>query len=617
MSLNLFKRIFLVAIGGLTLTNCSSDSDILFREVTTSETNQTTNENNETQNPPAEITSFLRVSDFNLPPQDEDGFSILQPSSGSQIIYVNNISGDDSTAEIYTASDSAVGEDPFDPTNTIKPFATLAAAYENMREGEPDMMLLAAGGVWHESLEVTNGRNTSERSIYSSYGSGSRPELRTGSQIGIETRQCSNVIISNIKFWAHTRDDEGPYFENFDGASGFNFFTRDNRFIQNVLIEDCFFRSYKGNVLTGTGNEGRHAMDKVVLRRNMISRNYSVDSHSQGLFYSGAGATGGTTILLEENIFYHNGWRLQRPSGTDGMPADNGQATFFNHNTYFENAKGVLFYGNIFLRPSSMGNKWTANNGEGSSTDLAMVNNLYIDGEIGIGIGGNNEGPRRFKNILISNNVMLHIGESQPTNRTLAWNLDVKDWDGGEIKENLFLAQRNEAVTNVYAMSFNAETAIKDVTVSNNISYGLEGSTNLNFGLLQITGEGTVDNINFTENYFHNAKETALVSYNGASGYSFSKNYYQSTVDSEWFGNATDGMTMADWTTEIENDAQTFESNIWSNPERDIESYLSANSKGSSMDDFIGLLNNQSKANWDASLTAPYINQWIREGFNR
>jgi len=605
----------------LFFVSCSKDSQIL-NENDTTDSEQSSDENDSEKEdgndtPPVTISSFLTVADFELPAQNADGFTILSPSEGSQVIYVDSETGDDATAQIYAANDAAIGDDIFNPTNSIKPFLTIAAAYENMREDEPDVMLLASGGIWNESLQVTRGKSSSERSIYGSYGQGNRPELRTGPERGIGTSQMSNVIISNIKFWAHTRDDQGNYFEGFEGSSGFSLFTRDNRFVSNVLIEDCFFRAYKGNVLTGNSTEGRNAMDKIVLRRNIISGNYSTDSHSQGLFYNGIGDSGGTAILLEENIFDHNGWRVQRYASTEGMQADDGQATFFNHNTYFANAKGVLFYGNIFLRPSSMGNKWTANEGEGSSTDLAMVDNLYIDGEIGIGIGGNKPGPRRFKNILISNNVMLDVGKSRPTNRTLAWYLEVQDWDGGEVKENLFLHERSEEVGNVFAMNFTAATAMHDVSVNDNITYGLSGGTGNGSGLLRFSEEGTTSNINFNGNYFHNTSDSPLVSYEGQDGYTFIKNYYYGTREDGWFGLANEGLDFDAWKTQFETDAETFETGFWSNPERDIESYMSATGKGGSMNDFIEQLYGQSRGNWDAALSAPYINQWIREGFGR
>src|SRR5690606_8303540 len=130
------------------------------------------------------------------------------------------------------------------------------------------------------------------------------------------------------------------------------------------------------------------------------------------------------SILLQENLFDHNGWRIQsRESNSD--KAD-GQATMFNHNTYFTSAQGVLFERNLFLRASSIGNKWTATDSN-PSRGVVMNDNLYAEGEIGISIGGNNPlGPLRFRDVVMRNNVLTDIGRARPTNRSLAWGVEIQ-----------------------------------------------------------------------------------------------------------------------------------------------------------------------------------------------
>ncbi len=603
------KKIFTLSFGVFALWSCSSDTDLA--ETVNSD------ENNVEQDVPEQVISFLNVSDFELPEQDENGFTILKAQSDSRIIYVNSSSGNDDTGEIYGVDSPEVGENPFAPSGDIKAYTTIAAAQENMRDNQADVLLLAAGEVWNESLKLTHGKSINERSIYGAYGEGNRPELRTGYASGITNLQITNVIVSGIKFWAHSRDDEGAYFESLQaGGPGFNFFNGHDKPILNVLIEDCFFRSYKGNVITGKVDAAEKVkLEKIVLRRNIFSRNYNPSTHSQGLFYNGSGDTDGTTILLEENIFDHNGWRVQ--NSTNNMNADNGQATFFNHNTYFANAKGVLFYGNIFLRSSSIGSKWTANDGPASSRDVALVDNLYVEGEIGISMGGNENGPLRFQNIMISDNVFSNIGKSQPTNRTLAWGLGVKDWDGGEVKNNLFLHQKNNEITNLFAIHINTETESRNVSFTNNIAYGLTGG-NGNLSLLRITTEGSATNINVSGNYIYDSGGSAVVSYNGESGFSFSKNYYMGeNPNGSWFYSNKNSLDIEAWRSNYESDAETFDISDWPEPERDVDSYINMLGKGNTMDDFINTLYEQSRNNWDVNLTAPYINQWIRGGFNR
>ncbi|GAA3510756.1 hypothetical protein GCM10022393_25440 [Aquimarina addita] len=590
--------------------SCSKDT-----ESETSDSPQTVDQ--EEEEPSTVIASFITTNDFDLPSQNSDGFTILTPSSDSKIVYVDSNSGNDTTGEVYDSNAQEIGQNMLMPTTSIKPFASIDAAKSNMRNDAPDIMLLAAGGVWDVGLTVTRGRSNEERSIYAAYGSGSRPLLRTGDGRGILNKQISNTIISGIKFWAHTRDDEGPYFENQEGSDGFNFYTRDDAAIENVLIEDCMFRSYKNNVLTGATDATRLPFDKFVMRRNIISRNYATNGqgHSQGIYYNGEGASGGTSVLLEENIFDHNGWRLQ--SYSPGQDATDGQATYFNHNTYFANAKGVLFYGNIFLRASSIGTKWTANNGESSAQDIAIIDNLFIDGELGISMGGNNPGAYRFKDILISNNVLLNVGESRPTNRNLAWNISASDWDGGTISENLILHQENDQVTSTYGIALSSSTAMRDVFVSKNIIYGLSGASDKNRGLLIANGSGNATNIDITENYLHNSESSGLITFNNQDGFFFSGNFYNSSRVQEWFGVEEVWQNFDTWLEEIENDAEVFDTDIWANPERDIEMYTSTLGLGNTKQKFIDQLYLQSRANWNPALTAPFINRWIREGFAR
>jgi len=561
---------------------------------------------------------FPALADFTLPQQDQHGWTILSPSSDSRLIYVHASLGNDSTAQFYGPGDSVIGPDPINPTGPVAAFETIAAARSQMRDDKPDWMLLARGEHWEENLTVIRGRSADERAVYCAYGSGQRPELRTGNSKGIQNSQMSNVIIASLRFWAHTRDDESGYFTGYSGSQGFNVYTRDDTFIRDVLIEDCVFRSYTSNVISGHGTNNRYPVQRFILRRSHISQNYSTEAHSQGLYYTGEGPTLGAAILLEENFFDHNGWRIQRYD-MSGMHKTNGQATMFNHNTYFANAKGVLFKGNIFLRGSSMGNKWTANNGSASATNINLVDNIYIDGEIGISIGGNNPGSYRFKDVTIHNNVFTKIGESQPTNRSLGWGIDALDWDGGKISNNLLLHNTNANVTNVYAIHTAAESAARHVEVTNNIMYGLAGGQSAGSGLIRVNDPANTSNISFSFNHIHNADLASLISIGSSlGGYRFANNKYASSRgQSQWFGINGSWTSFSDWKTTIDSNASTFNSSVWPDPDRDIEGYVNHLGKGTTYQDFIDSIALQSKENWDTNLIAPAINNWIRAGFGR
>lgn len=86
------------------------------------------------------------------------------------------------------------------------------------------------------------------------WGAGPRPELRTSVDHGIGTHQPVNLAVVGLRFWAHTRDTDGPFFTGYEGATGMAFWTSyagDPRQVRDVLIEDCVFRSYTSNEIQG------------------------------------------------------------------------------------------------------------------------------------------------------------------------------------------------------------------------------------------------------------------------------------------------------------------------------------------------------------------------------
>ena len=149
-------------------------------------------------------------------------------------------------------------------------------------------------------------------------------------------------------------------------------------------------------------------------------------------------------LLLEENIFDHNGWLVQSYDNT----AANGQATMFNHNIYTCAVTNTVYRKNLFMRASSIGTKFTAPDAASNLlmvtatdvkiTGLVIDDNLYIDGEICIGLSGNYS-ANKYAAVapVFSNNVFYNIGQSAPTNRGLSWGMALSDIDGGSVQGNL------------------------------------------------------------------------------------------------------------------------------------------------------------------------------------
>jgi hypothetical protein len=547
-------------------------------------------------------------------PKTSEGWTAFTPSEDSLIVYVSN-DGNDETAKTYTKKE--LGTSPFTPSKNIVllTFKTFKAAFEETRKDKPDWILVKRGDIFFESIKIKNGKSLLEPFLIASYGEHyANPIFNTGAEKALNKccHSLNDIAIQGLDFYAHTRDPKSPLYFAAAGDAGINLYVNEGNVIKNFLIEGNRFKFYVGNVIQGPGT-----FDNVVLRRNSFLDHYSTDSHSGGLY------TENVSIKLEENIFDHNGWLIQASKIAGKAEA---AATMFNHNTYFANAGNVEFINNIFIRSSSMHNKWTANKGKHSSSNILIHNNLYIDGEIGISAGGNKVGAYRFKNYQITDNVMLNIGHSQPTGRTLGWGLEINDWDGGIVKNNYFLNQVKPQVTNSYGIKIAGTT--QNVKIENNKFDNLFSANAIVLG----TG-GIKENISMNNNQF-SFKENggALIKVEkDLAGYSFKDNQYfheagthkmyiinalkksflQKTV-SKFIPTKNTGLN--EWLKLTkENTSQ------WLKPsaleKRTLESYLESINKPGSIDEFIFEIRKMSFKNWDERFTAQRINSYIKAGY--
>ena len=141
----------------------------------------------------------------------------------------------------------------------------------------------------------------------------------------------------------------------------------------------------------------------------------------------------------------------------------------------------TIYRRNLILRASSIGSKFTANPTGGTdqvmTSNLLIDNNLYVEGELGIGAGGNtdNNNGHRWKNILITKNVLFSLGRSRPTNRALGWGTGVNDWDGGKVLSNVLATYGSAQVPNIYAISVKGHT--RNVQLTDNLVHGLNSSS--------------------------------------------------------------------------------------------------------------------------------------------
>ena len=545
---------------------------------------------------------------------DASGWSIIIPSEDSRLIYVSSSAGDDATAEFYAPRDIDDIEEP----GVIKPYKTIEAAYLNVREGYPDWILLHRGDVWevHEQIQLKTGRSVSERSVMTSYGvSDQRPMIKSDAEETFRIwSERAFIAITGIRFYAYKRDPESADFSGWGQAAestGIRVYSPTDTVLGTILVEGNDFNYFsKGISINGGGD----VLD-VVIRRNTIRNSYSEDNHSQGVYAFRA------SVLLEENIFDHNGW--YKPQVDAGNDKDQGQATMFNHNTYFSDSFNSKFIRNIFLRSSSTQNKWTANSDSDSNIDsikahdLWMEDNLYVGGEVGISAGGNTDydtGPR-WENITIINNVMLAIGRDQPTNRTLGWNIDATDWDGGLICGNYLLHSDNPQVTNLSGIRLSGHS--NDVTITKNTIHGLIAQNpGSKTGAISVDAE-VKENITISENNIQlvDSNMRVLVADQLNSVVFEGNKYFSSLEQNELFSSVGFSYDIDTWR-QISGDINsTVVRDQFLEPRRTFETYLSSIGLPKSIDNFIGLAANQSRGSWDRNFTAQAVLEYIREAY--
>ena len=314
------------------------------------------------------------VIDYSDRPElDEDGWTILEPSEDSRIIYVSSSEGDDNN-------------DGLSPENPVK---TIAKGSSYLRDGFPDWLKLKAGDTWSESFNtgswfLKSGSGEDKYMVITSYGQGARPRIEPteGTRI-FSSYNVRNLAIVGINFECDpiegntTQSSAILLLNNGEGPTG------------NILLEDCIFHGANDNInIQGSTESGN--IDNVVVRRNIIIDAYDAgnDSHSQGVFVNNV-----TGLLLEENVVDHNGYYSAQVS----------PPTFFNHNLYLSGGNiDTTVRRNIITRGASFALQYRAKTGR-------MDNNLLVRNPLGIlGGGYDHNGAQQNDFIHVSNNVVMN-----------------------------------------------------------------------------------------------------------------------------------------------------------------------------------------------------------------
>src|SRR5262249_37437944 len=243
----------------------------------------------------------------------------------------------------------STGNDFNDGRTINTPVKTLYKGASLLRSGYPDWLLLKKGDTWtDQALETApgdnfgrGGRSSTEPMLVASYGTGARPLIKTVNGYNAIQFQGGTggnyVAVVGLEFYSYQRDPSNPSY-----VGDANVLNANGIFMLNgfgwQLVEDCKI-SFYGNNLSYPVNDLGNTGANLSLRRNVIVDAYNRDTvaHSQGIY------TGGITgVLLEENLFDHNGWNATVSGGSRNV---------FNRNVYLQwNTTGVVARGNISTR---------------------------------------------------------------------------------------------------------------------------------------------------------------------------------------------------------------------------------------------------------------------------
>jgi PKD domain len=525
-----------------------------------------------------------------------DGWTNIQPSADSRVVYVSSSSGSDLNNGLSNAA----------------PVKTIAKAKTLMRSGRPDWMLLKRGDAWYESLGIwgISGRSTYEPAVVSSYGTSTvRPVLNTGNSNGIIINNSTGgatlnyVSFIGLNFYAHTRDPNGPSILNTAPNTGF-YMVRNGT---DLLIEDCVFDSYATNIAIQGETTG---FSSVRIRRNIVVDAYSTNTHSQGAFFHKVQG-----ITIEGNVFDHNGW-----NGQIEVPA-----TVFNHNVYVttENS-GLIFKDNISANASSHGLQ--------ARPGGIVSGNVFIDNPIHLSFGFLNGGSSVTPGGVsgtIENNVF--VGTREINGETRGWAIEAGNLKPGgntTIQDNIFAfdtSQKNASIVLSYGTGYtNPEQAagINDLIIEDNVVYKWARAISIKAGLIPGgTGERALNNLVVRDNEFQKtiAQPGAMVDH--LTPYSpteelWSGNYYSSgTPDTNWFRMENYApMTWATWQSTIDTTgAKTAPAYL--NPERNIISYNASVGGPATQGAYLAELRLKSRNNWRPQYTPQPLITYMQEGF--
>lgn len=468
------------------------------------------------------------------------------------------------TSDALVVHVSTGGDDANDGLSPARPRRTIAAGVALLRHGHPDHLRLRRGDVFEgESLGhwKKSGRSARLPMVVSTYGEDPRrPRLLTPAD-GVWTNggggspaTIENLAIVGLSLRPRTYTGGGDVV----GV----------RMLQpgaNILIEDCEVSGFSTNLVLQAW-DGRLANYSV--RRCVISDAY-VDHARSGEHAQGLYAYGVDHLLLEENVWDHNGWNELVP----GAGAD-----IYSHNLYIDNdCTSVRVRGNVIARAASHGMQLRCGG--------QVFGNLFLRNSINLSVGmGNTPEPLGVLVECIGNLILdgKDIDERNPR----GWGLQVGNVSGGRILYNGILGNRGGTQPDMLTVD-----GARDLEIADNVIADWGGS-------VTIAGDAARNRrIVFRRNRIGGRGDAPLVRHVEASTATSAVlrstgNRFSVARGEPWFEVAGERRTLEQWTALTE-DARS----------RAVDP-IGALALGEDLEEFMHHAREQSRVHWDPTHTA-------------
>jgi hypothetical protein len=521
----------------------------------------------------------------------EAGWTDFVASADTQKIYVSSSTGDDA-------------KDGLTPDTAVK---TIAVGVKLLRDGFPDWLLLRRGDTWKDQwLDrwKKSGKSPTEPMVVSYFGdmAAPRPRLNTGVKGALTAYDSPNttvpvnyLAISGIHFYADKRDPASPTYDAAaTGNEGVRWLTKTDGF----LIEDVVLEFYTGNItVQGSANKPQ---TNVTIRRSIITDAYNIDPlHSEGIY---AELVDG--LLIEQNVFDHNGWNADVPKGLK---------TTFNHNMYIQaDCKNVVVQDNISARASSHGAQ--VRPGGKANDNLFVQNPLAMS--FGLVFGAHASTPGGVTGE-IAGNVILEGNDIGDSPLLRGFGIQLGNIVTAEVHDNVFAHNKSSSSGSGSAIDFsdgNFGVGLDGLTVENNVIYDWHGGFQFD-----TSNKNGIDMMTYKNNAVQLPGTGYLAQYYAgsvSSGIHFSTNTYSSGSDpAKWFFVKPNAVSFDKW--EMASGESGGEAAVvkYEAPELTLGDYNASLGKTGTVDAYLAEARKQARGHYLEEYTAKAAMDFIRKGF--